>query len=81
MAMPSTALVSTSVMEAPTMVATVVPLGLASFSVIVVKEGVAGVRTGASLTAVTVILAVSVAVLKALGAPAGSDPDDRRRPR
>ncbi len=45
------------------------PLLLVASSVMLVKEGVAGVSTGASLTAVTVMETVSVAVLKAVVPP------------
>ena len=68
-AMPSAALVSTSVTDPPSRMPTCwPPLPVASSSM-VGSDGVAGVRAGASLTAVTVMEAVSVAVEKAVVPP------------
>ena len=68
-AMPSTAPASTSVTDAPSRLATISPAFVVWSSVIVVNIGAAGVSIGASLTAVTVIDAVSVAVENAVVPP------------
>ena len=61
---------STSLIEAPTIAETRSPALLVSSSVMVVSVGVPLLSsTGASLTAVAVMLAVSVAVLKAVVPP------------
>ena len=67
--MPCTAPLSTSLIEPPTIDATVWPALAVWSSVIEVTVDPMGVSTGASLTAVTVMLAVSVAVLNALLPP------------
>ena len=68
-AMPCTAPVSTSLIDAPMKEATVWPLFAVWSSVIELSDGVAAASTGASLTAETAIVAVSVAVLKAADPP------------
>ena len=64
MAMASTALPSASVMEPSTIIeATVLPALVKSPSSMAVRVGVSSASIGASLTELTVIEAVSVAVL------------------
>ena len=76
-AMPSSAPVSTSLTEPPSNVEIWIPPLPMSSSVIVGRLGAAGVSTGASLTAVTVMSAVSVAVENAADSAVGARVDLR----